>query len=248
MKKILFIIIIIVSFWSCNSNSGINKIKLDYLYYRALNSDSLSDYNSSIQYYNQMLKIDSVNVNALVNRGKALIHISKIQEGFKDINKAIKYNPNENTYYARCNAYLYLNNYDSAEIDLKKVKEYYPPFPNYYYKLSKLQMLKGDYFHALVYCEIADEHNLNLKLSNSIKAELSTKLDKDIVANYNYKKMSKIILELPIINKASYKMAKLDSLINEVYFFKVEAGDSIMKKYTFRMDAKTLKVLNPEGY
>ena len=89
---------------------------------------------------------------------------------------------------------------------------------------------------------------MNLKLSNSIKAELSTKLDKDIVANYNYKKMSKIILELPIINKASYKMAKLDSLINEVYFFKVEAGDSIMKKYTFRMDAKTLKVLNPEGY
>ena len=43
-------------------------------------------------------------------------------------------------------------------------------------------------------------------------------------------------------------MAKLDSLINEVYFFKVEAGDSIMKKYTFRMDAKTLKVLNPEGH
>jgi len=247
MKKTLFVIIIATSFWGCNSKAKINKIKLDYLYYRALNSDSLSDYNSSIKYYNKMLDIDSVNVNALINRGKALIYTSKIQEGFKDLNKAIKYNPNENTFYARYNVNLYLNNYDSAEIDLKKVKEYYPSFPRFYYKLSKLQILKGNYLRALLYCDIGDKLNLNLKLSNSIKEELSTKLDKDIVTNFNSDKMTNIIMGLPIINKASTRMAKLDSLINGVFFFKVEAGDSIMKKYIFKMDAKTLKVLNPEG-
>ena len=243
MKKILFVVIIAISFLGCNPKTKINKIKLDYLYYRALISDSISDYNSSIQYYNQMLNIDSINVNALINRGKALIHISKIQEGFKDLNKAIKYYPNADIYYARYTAYLFLNNYDSAEIDLNKVKEYNTRFPDYYYKLSSLKILKGDYFHALVYCDLGDELGLNITLSNDIKKELSIKLDKDIVANFNSDNILKIIKDIPIIKKSNNKMVKLDSLISGTYIISAETWDTITKQYTFKMSPNFFRLL-----
>jgi tetratricopeptide (TPR) repeat protein len=99
----------------CNSKLQNDKEKLDSIYELALKADSVGDYKTSILYYNQILDIDSLNMGALVNRGRAFISTSQIQEGFVDMNKAIIHYPNERTYFARGVAYMFQNQLDSAK-------------------------------------------------------------------------------------------------------------------------------------
>lgn len=271
-NKFVLIIFILSLCIGCASNSERDKIIVDSLFKIALKYDSIDDYHSSITYYDKILSIDSKNIIALQNRGTALIKSNKIQEGFYDLNKAIKLAPSEQTYCTRSFGYLFLNKIDSAEMDLKIAKEYKPyignvtvkfkkaqiikdkSLPSYFhYAKSKLELMKGDTFAALTYCGTADGLEYNGKFSDELKAKISKKYGVEIVSNYNYRKIMGIIDSLPLIKEVrnrsissdDYSLTKsLEGLDNGVYIIKVDCSS---KQFVFKMDARTLKVLNPDG-
>lgn len=247
---------------SCKAQT--DKQKLESLCNLGLQADSLKDYKISIEYYNRMLAIDTINMAGLINRGKALIATSKIKEGFNDFDKAIKHWPNERTYFARAVAYLYLKiDIDSAEKDLNSSirLNYEPHFTDAYYALSYLDMQKGKYFLAMYYCEIADKRGIQKNISNAIKEGLSKKIGTDVVENFSYNKIMQVIDNLTIYKKLN------DSLLatikegltinpdfdssNKFYIIKVgDSYDEVISNKTrliFKVDASTLQILNPNG-
>ncbi len=271
-NKIARIILVLLCCVGCNANVRNDKILLDSLFKSAFKNDSIDDYNASIMYYNQILNMNSNNSIALQNRGTALVHINKIREGFFDLNKAVKLYPREDTYCTRALCFMFLNKVDSAEMDLEKAKTYKPYLGNVsitfkktqilnhkvlpnetYYASSKLELMKGDTFSALTLCETADRLGYNGKFSEELKAKISKKYGVEIVNNYDYDKIMHTIDSLPIIkevvnksiaNHDYSKTVSLEALENGIYILKVECSS---KQFTFKMDARTLKVLNPDG-
>lgn len=242
----------------CNSKAQNDKEKIDAIFVLALKADSLNDYKTSITYYSKMLEIDSLNVGALVNRGKALIATTKVQAGFADLNKAIKHYPHERTYYARAVAYMYTNKLDSAETDLYTVTKLKPSFTDAYYALSNLHLMKKEYLPALNNCAFGDKYGINKNLSDALKAEMIKTLGKDIVNNYNSDTLFQLILSIPKIKKVEHEsletrkhglnlVASLDKTTDWVYTVKVSDGETNEIQFVFKVDAATLKVMNPDG-
>ena len=270
--KIARIILVLLCCVGCDANVSHDKILLDSLFKNAFRNDSMDDYKASIVCYDQILTLDSNNSTALQNRGTALVYMHKTREGFRDLNKAVTLFPREETYCTRALCYMFLNEVDSATMDLEKAKTYKPYLGNVsvkyqntqlfnhqtlpnktYYASSKLELMKGDTFSALTLCETGDKMGYNQKLSAELKAKISKKYGTEIVNHYNYDKIIQTIDSVPIVkdivnksiaNDDYSKTISLKALENGVYILKVECSS---KEFTFKMDARTLKVLNPDG-
>jgi tetratricopeptide (TPR) repeat protein len=76
---------------------------------------------SGIDNYSQLLQIDSVNYNALSNRGILKIKSEDYKGAITDLNKCIEINSNvDHTYYSRGLAYFYVSNFESAKSDFEE--------------------------------------------------------------------------------------------------------------------------------
>src|SRR4051812_25086000 len=99
-SSVIFSIALVLFSISVNGQSKQEKKeRIEKLAELARTADSISDFKTSIQYYSEILTIDSSNVRALLNRGKALISTHEIVEGFADLNKAVAFWPHELTYF-----------------------------------------------------------------------------------------------------------------------------------------------------
>jgi tetratricopeptide (TPR) repeat protein len=249
-----FIPVFLVILFGCSSVTQSDKNKIDSLFELALEADSMKDYKISIKYYTEILDIDSIKVGALVNRGKALIATSQTQAGFVDLNKAVKYWPHEQTYYARAVAYLYTNQLDLGLADLNKTISLNPEFLDAYFALCNLHIIQENYFSALYTKKLGEKLGMNKKHSEMLSVELRKKLGNDIVEKFNYDKILLTIKNLPKVkaqedeSMLKYKHGldyaiSMDSSL--IYVIKVGSPDS--SSYIFKMNATTFKVLNPDG-
>jgi tetratricopeptide (TPR) repeat protein len=262
MKFCSLILLLFLLFQSCKGQT--DKQKLSSLCDLGLQADSVKDFKKSIGYYDQMLAIDSIDMAGLINRGRALITIGKINDGFRDLNKAIKYWPNARTYFARGLAYLYLKqslDLGKKDLDAAIRLNYDPKFTDVYYTLSFFYIDKREYFQALYYLEIADTRNLHKGVSDVLKSTLGKMIGVDIVDNYNYNKIIGKIEKLPVYKnledsllKETYNGLTLNADYDSTYkCYIIKVGDSdndiISNKcrFVFKMDAATLSVLNPNG-
>lgn len=153
------IIILLFVCWiiGCSTNGqDTNKKRIEKLTRLAEVSDSLRDQRQSISYYTAILEIDSTNLLALINRGRALVWIGKLNEGFSDYNKAVRLHPHERTFYARGMAYVSLKEYDKASDDIIKSLELNPSFGEAYFGLSFIKEAQSSLDSALQCCDKAE--------------------------------------------------------------------------------------------
>lgn len=91
------------------------------------------NYDHAIAYYEKALRIDSRNVNALLNRAKALKRIGKLAEAIADCTAALTIESrNARAYYNRaCYRALSKVPVDEALCDLRAAIALFPPYRNY---------------------------------------------------------------------------------------------------------------------
>ena len=187
-----------------------NKKRIEELTRLAEVSDSLKDQRQSILYYTQILEIDSTNLFALINRGRALVWIGKLNEGFSDYNKAVRLYPHERTFYARGMTYVKVKEYEKASQDITKAIEFNPAFGEAYFGLSFIKEAQGNLDSALIYCNKAEMHNCPLQEVQERKAGLFEKQ-----GNYQaaINEMTKLIQAVPSMasyyNNRGYEKTKL---------------------------------------
>lgn len=187
---LLFAITVLLACWltnaATNSASQISQssslsqkdsIKIDSLIQLAIVSDSLFEIEKSIEYYSAILEIDSLKLVALINRGRALTALGQTEKGFADYNKAIKYYPNEETYWARGMAYVITNNFEYAFPDFAAAATINPNFGKAYYGYSLVKINNKQFKHAKYWCDKADSLSYIPGLSKSIRAEIEKELN-----------------------------------------------------------------------
>lgn len=163
MTRILILLFVCWTIGCSTKGQDSDKKRIGELTKLAEVSDSLKDQRQSISYYTQILEVDSTNLLALINRGRALVWIGKINEGFSDYNKAVQLYPHERTFYARGMAYVNLKEFDKALQDLTKSLEINPNFGEAYFGLSFIKEAQGNLDSALLYCDKAEMHGCPLQ-------------------------------------------------------------------------------------
>jgi len=174
--------------FSCNSNSQTSKSKkIDSLTKLAIVADSLQDLPASIKYYTEILKLDSVNLMALNNRGRALVWLGEIDSGFEDYDKVVKLYPHERSYYTRGMAYLSILSYDKALADLKKSIELNQNYKEPFYGLALIYANQNNLDSALLLCNKADKISYQPDLSHFIRFTIFQKKgdSKAVIAELN---------------------------------------------------------------
>lgn len=120
MKFFSLIFVLIIVLISCHRNHTNGFFK------EALKNDSLKNYDKSIELYSSILKLDSNNYAALVNRGRARINKGD-RAGLNDLEMAADRFPNSDTYINLAAAYMYLKIKTDLVFDkLQKAKTYDP--------------------------------------------------------------------------------------------------------------------------
>ena len=174
-KWALIISVLAVSCHSLSTSKAEQKLQIDGLVHAATESDSLGHLKTSIKYYTEILKLDSLKLIALVNRGRAYVYSGELQRGIDDYNKAIKYYPDANTYYARGMAYIVAAEYSNAFNDFIAATLYDPKFGEAYYGLSLVKLYDGQLNFASDFCKKADSLSYNEVFSKYIQAEILKK-------------------------------------------------------------------------
>ncbi len=160
----------------CTSKKQEKKSKeIEELTKLAVISDSLKDLTQSISYYTQILEIDSTNLLAIINRGRALAFNGQIEEGFADYDRAIRLQPDERNYFVRGMIYVHLKNYDKASDDLQASIHANPKFGEAYWGLSFVKEAANDLDSAIFYCSKAAENNCAVEQALGRRAELYEK-------------------------------------------------------------------------
>lgn len=154
-KQIIFWVFFCLLCNACN-NSAKSK-KIDELLILANASDSIKDLSASIKYYTEILTLDSTNLMAINNRGRAYIWHGQIGLGLADYDKAIKLYPDEGSYYRRGIMHLYLSHFENATADFFQSVALNPNFSNGYYGLAQLLAAQGQIDSADYYCQKADK-------------------------------------------------------------------------------------------
>jgi len=153
----------------CNSNGQTKKEKIDKLVNLATVTDSLMDLTTSLKYYSDILDLDSTNLIALNNRGRAYVWLGQLDKGFADFDNAVRLYPHERTFYTRGMAYLNINRYDKAMQDLMKSIDLNPEFGEAYYGLSLVKANEDSLDLALQLCDKADQLSDMQSLSRQIR-------------------------------------------------------------------------------
>jgi tetratricopeptide (TPR) repeat protein len=175
MARIIILLFVCWTIGCSTKGQDSNKKKIEELTKLAEVNDSLKDQGQSILYYTEILEIDSTNLQALVNRGRALIWIGKLSEGFSDYNKAVQLYPHERTFYARGMAYVNLKEYEKGFQDITRSLELNPGFGEAYFGLSFIKEAQGNLDSALLYCDKAEIHGSPLQQLQERKAGLYEK-------------------------------------------------------------------------
>lgn len=89
------------------------------------------DYDEALKLYNELTEIDPNNkiFNATIFANKALCYQkqNKLMDALREVNKAIKLNPNyTKAYMRRGNVQMALKNFEEAKYDYQKVKDLEP--------------------------------------------------------------------------------------------------------------------------
>lgn len=169
MTTRILIIISTILMTGCNSNGQTNKEQIDKLVILATMTDSLMDLTQSVKYYSEILELDSTNLIALNNRGRAYVWLGQIDNGFADYDKAVRIYPHERTFFTRGMAYLNLNRYDKATPNLLKSIEFNPKFSEPYYGLSLIKANQDSLDLAIQLCDKADNLAYLPELSRQIR-------------------------------------------------------------------------------
>ncbi len=91
MKKAITLFLLILSI-GCNNRDNLKKLERE-----ALQQDALLNFKQSVVLYGKILAIDSLNVRALTNRGRARIDLGDTLAGLADLDKAIAIHPQPET-------------------------------------------------------------------------------------------------------------------------------------------------------
>ena len=84
-------------------------------FYRGLACEKKNEYESAIDNYNKVIKLDPVHVEAYYHRGKAHYHIDEIPEAIQSFSKVIELNPKHaEAYYHRGIARYHINEFPKA--------------------------------------------------------------------------------------------------------------------------------------
>ncbi len=167
--KYSFLIFIIFLFGCAES---VRDKKINALKKLANNSDSLMHYQESINIYTDILRLDSLNIVALSNRGRAYIWSGEIKKGFADYDKAVKIRPGVPSFYRRGLAYMHNNEVRNALSDLRKVVELNPGFSEAYYWISTANSRIGNLDSARYYCFRADSIGFMREYSISARYDI----------------------------------------------------------------------------
>ncbi len=154
---------------ACASRSQTNTGGIPELLERARVSDSLMDCSASVKYYSEILTIDSTQLIALINRGRAYVWLGQTGKGFADFDKAVRLYPHERTYYTRGAAYIKIMSYDKAGADLQKSAELNPDFAEAWYYLGLVKAYQDSLDRALQLCEKADKISYQQRLSRLVR-------------------------------------------------------------------------------
>lgn len=168
MKYSLFILVILLI--GCKESARDKKINA--LIKLADKSDSLLHYQESINIYTDILRLDSVNIVALSNRGRAYVWAGEIKKGFADYDKVVQIRPGVPSYYRRGVAYMYINEARKALPDLRKVVELNPGFSEAYYWISTANSKMGNLDSARYYCSRADSIGFMREYSISVMYDI----------------------------------------------------------------------------
>jgi len=173
----MFYAILLLSIIGCGSIDQSDKeAKIEKLKRLAEKSDSVQDLRGAIDYYSQILRIDSTNILARVNRARALIWVGKTGKGFRELATVIRIAPNKRTYFIRGMAYVKIELYDSAFKDFQRSLDFDSEFGEAYYGLSYLLESQGKYDSALSLCRFAKAYNCPEDMVRSRKYVLFEKM------------------------------------------------------------------------
>jgi tetratricopeptide (TPR) repeat protein len=177
MKR-LFFATVTIFFLSCNSGYEVDKhLSKDSLFHLAEISDSTKKLDKSISYYTRILEIDSTNLTALVNRGRALLAQKKIKSGLADYDKAVKLYPDPLVYATRGMAFLTIDDSKNAFANFAVAAMLDSNCSKAYYGYSLIKLNHKQYNYALSWCNKADSLGYDNELSTLIHSRL--KLERD---------------------------------------------------------------------
>ena len=194
MKYSLTLLFVVFILGCKITDKDAKKKRIDELIQHAEYSDSLMHLDSSVKFYTQILEMDSKNVMALVNRGRARVWTGELVQGFADLDKAVMLYPTAIIYCKRAMMYVYVRNFEKALSDFKTAEALEPELGDVYYGMSYIKELEGDLNAALVFCNKAEEHNYPTEELVFRRAELY-----DGQKNYKaaIEEMTKLIDEVP---------------------------------------------------
>ncbi|WP_234868356.1 tetratricopeptide repeat protein [Flavihumibacter fluminis] len=160
-------------FLSCNSKFEVDKnLSKDSLFTLAAIADSTKELDRSIAYYSRILEIDSTDLTALVNRGRALLTKKKTSLGLADYDKALKLYPDAEVYATKGMALLTINDTKNAFANFSIAAMLDSNCSNAYYGYSLVKLSHKQYKYALSWCNKADSIRYDSGLSSLIHAKL----------------------------------------------------------------------------
>jgi tetratricopeptide (TPR) repeat protein len=146
--------------------------KIERLIELAAVSDSLGQLQESISHYTTILEIDSTNIFALINRGRALVWAGKLKEGFSDFDRSVNLYPNEITYFKRGMAFVIVKEYNRAADDFTMCIQLDSTSAEAYYGFSFVDEAQGRFDSALMNLDRAHKYKYPLQEIEERRAAL----------------------------------------------------------------------------
>ncbi|MGD1822575.1 MAG: tetratricopeptide repeat protein [Pleomorphochaeta sp.] len=146
----IYITVLSITLVSCNSLNS-DSYKIEKLLYDANLSASENDYSQSINYYDQILDIDSSNQKALYNKAIILFDKKSYQESLYNTNLIIKKFPNNlKAYELKCEIYLKLDDISNLINTYNTIFEIYPYLYEQRYNFNEILISNFDINNSII--------------------------------------------------------------------------------------------------
>jgi tetratricopeptide (TPR) repeat protein len=175
---------------------SLNNNYSDYFWFRgfckeSLTSDKINNFSAFdiMQDYNNALKLDSTNENALNDRGLLYMQLGFNNLGKKDIVQLVSIHPDWATGHSNiAKIYSNENELDKAIFHYKKAIEIDPDLPLFYNNLAMVYLKKSDIENAMHYFDKAIEKDKFYFNAYRNKADLYSRIGKKSLACDELKK------------------------------------------------------------